>query len=85
MRPIMTLALALTVAGGSTAAMADRPGSNWMPFEQVARKIKEAGYAEIWELQADDGRWEGEGWKNGQKMEFRADPRTGAITSEHPD
>jgi hypothetical protein len=37
------------------------------------------------ELKADDGRWEGEGIMNGQKMEFHADPRTGVITSEKLD
>ncbi len=36
-------------------------------------------------IEADDGRWEGEGIKNGKKMEFRADPKTGAITHEKPD
>ena len=56
-----------------------------MPFEQVVQKLKEAGYTQIAELQADDGHWEGEGIKNGRKMEFHADPRTGVITSEHPD
>jgi Peptidase propeptide and YPEB domain len=61
------------------------PGPDWMPFEQVVQKLKEAGYTQIAELQADDGHWEGEGIKNGRKMEFHADPRTGVITSEHPD
>ncbi|WOH47641.1 hypothetical protein [Bradyrhizobium sp. sBnM-33] len=33
-------------------------------------------------LEADDDQWEGEGIKNGQKMDFHADPKTGVITSE---
>lgn len=85
MRQIMAFAFALTLAGGSTIALADTPGPDWMPFEQVVQKLKEAGYSQISELKADDGRWEGEGMKNGKKMEFHADPRTGAITSEKPD
>jgi hypothetical protein len=36
-------------------------------------------------LEADDGRWEGEGIKDGKKMEFHADPKTGVITFEKPD
>ncbi|HJS87361.1 MAG TPA: PepSY domain-containing protein [Acetobacteraceae bacterium] len=85
MRPTATLAFALALAGGATTAFADMPGPDWMPFEQVVQKLKEAGYTQIAELQADDGHWEGEGMKNGRKMEFHADPRTGVITSEHPD
>ena len=85
MRWITGLAFALALAGGSPIALADVPGPDWMPFEQVVQKIKEAGYTVISELKADDGRWEGEGIKNGRKMEFHADPRTGVITSERPD
>jgi hypothetical protein len=85
MRQIAALAIALPLAAAPMAALADKPGPDWMPFEQVVQKIKEAGYTEISELQADDGRWEGEGVKNGQEMEFHADPRTGVITYEKPD
>ncbi|MGD9614266.1 MAG: PepSY domain-containing protein [Alphaproteobacteria bacterium] len=85
MRPILSLALGLALAGGSTIALADRPGPDWMPFEQVVQKVKQAGYTSISKLEADDGRWEGEGVKDGRNMEFRADPRTGVITAEKPD
>ena len=40
---------------------------------------------EITKLKADGGEWEGEGAKNGKKMEFRADPKTGAIIEEETD
>nr|WP_249130379.1 PepSY domain-containing protein [Bradyrhizobium sp. AUGA SZCCT0283] len=36
-------------------------------------------------LKADDGRWEGEGIKNGQKLDYHADRKTGVITSENLD
>lgn len=85
MRQLLSVAVVLALAGGSTIALADTPGPDWMPLEQVAQKIKEAGYTQISELKADDGRWEGEGIKNGRKMEFQADPKTGAIISEKPD
>ncbi len=64
---------------------ADQPGPDWMPAEQVKAKVIQSGYTEITELKADDGQWEGEGIKNGQKMEFKADPKTGAILSEKID
>ncbi|NOJ42812.1 PepSY domain-containing protein [Bradyrhizobium sp. WSM 1791] len=46
-----------------------------MPAQQVIEKALKAGYTQVTKLEADDGRWEGEGIKNGQKMDFRADPR----------
>jgi len=69
----------------SSAASADQPGPDWMPMEQVKAKAIESGYSQVTKLEADDGQWEGEGIKNGQKMEFHADPRTGAIVREKPD
>ena len=53
--------------------------------EQVKAKAMQSGYTQVTKLKADDGQWEGEGIKNGARMEFKADPKTGAITSEKPD
>lgn len=75
------------VAGGlllGTAAYADQPGADWMPADQVKQKLMAGGYSSITEFEADDGHWEGEGVKNGKKMQFHADPKTGAIMSEKP-
>lgn len=81
-----TLALSFAIlAGTSAAALADRPGTDWMPAEQVIRALKATGYTVIGSIEADDGRWEGEGLKNGQWMDFHADPRTGAVTFEKLD
>ncbi|WNV11598.1 PepSY domain-containing protein [Tardiphaga sp. 709] len=68
--------------GASTMARADQPGPDWMPMEQVKAKVLQSGYSQVTKLEADDGRWEGEGIKNGQKMDFHADPKTGVIVSE---
>jgi hypothetical protein len=46
-----------------------------MPAQQVIEKALTSGYTMIAELRADDSRWEGEGIKNGQKMEFHATPK----------
>lgn len=84
-KPIpFVLALALGCAGPALAEK-DRPGPDWIPAEQVRQKLMEAGYTSVTELEADDGHWEGEGVRNGVKMEFHADPRTGAVTREKPD
>jgi len=85
MRWVIGLAVGLALAGASMFALADKPGPDWMSFEQVVQKLKEAGYTQISKLEADDGHWEGKGTKNGQSLKFHADPRTGVITSEKPD
>ena len=72
-------------AGAANVARADQPGPDWMPSQQVIEKVLTSGYTQVTKLEADDGRWEGEGIKNGQKMEFHADPKTGVITSEKLD
>ena len=66
-------------------AKADQPGPDWMPAQQVIEQVLKSGYTHVTELEADDGRWEGEGIKNGQKMDFHADPKTGVITFEKLD
>jgi len=71
--------------GASTMARADQPSPDWMPAEQVKVKVLQTGYSQVTKLEADDGRWEGEGIKNGQKMEFHTDPKTGVIISEKLD
>lgn len=81
-----TLALALTmqlVALG--AVLADQPGADWMPAEKVKQKMMSSGYTSITKLEADDGHWDGEGVKNGQKMKFEVDPKSGDILGEMPD
>ncbi|MFE1598135.1 PepSY domain-containing protein [Methylobacterium sp. ID0610] len=81
----LALAAALTAGSAGLALAAGRPGADWMPAEQVKAKLSAAGYESITALAADDERWEGEGYKNGRKLEFYADPRTGAIMYEQPD
>jgi uncharacterized membrane protein YkoI len=66
-------------------AKAEQPGQDWMPAQQVIEKVLRSGYSDVSKLEADDGRWEGEGIKNGQKMEFHADPKTGDIMAEKLD
>ena len=80
----ITLAAALSFSA-LHLARADQPGPDWMPAQQVIEQVLKSGYAQISKLEADDGRWEGEGIKNGQKMEFHADPKTGVITFEKLD
>lgn len=80
----VSFAAALSI-GSLNLAKADQPGPDWMPAQQVLEKVHKSGYSQVTELKADDGRWEGEGIKDGQKMEFHADPKTGVITFEKID
>ncbi|HMF50298.1 MAG TPA: PepSY domain-containing protein [Candidatus Saccharimonadales bacterium] len=81
----IVFAVALS-AGSPNLAMADRPGPDWMPAQQVIKQVLKSGYTAVRQLYIDDGQWEGEGIKDGQKMYFHADPKTGVITFEklHP-
>ena len=81
----LVLGTALAVAAFGAALADTTPGQDWITMEQATQKVKDAGYSTVTKLEADDGRWEGEGVKNGQRMEFHVDPRSGAISNEHPD
>jgi hypothetical protein len=86
MNRFASIAFALALSAGSVNLVkADQPGPDWIPALQVIEKVLNSGYTQVTKLEADDGRWEGEGLKNGQKMEFHADPKTGVITSEKLD
>ncbi len=86
MNSFASVAFAVALSSASIGlAKADQPGADWMPAQQVIEKVLQSGYTQVTQLKADDGRWEGEGIKNGQKMEFHADPRTGVIISEKLD
>ena len=71
--------------GPLNLARADQPGPDWMPAQKVIEQILKSGYTQVNKIEADDGRWEGEGIKDGKKMDFHADPKTGAITFEKLD
>ena len=86
MNKLTSVVFAVALSAGSlNLARADQPGPDWMPAEQVKQKVLQSGYTQVTKLEVDDGRWEGEGIKNGQKMDFHADPKTGVITSEKLD
>ncbi len=74
-------ALGLTL-GAAAPALADQPGRDWMPMDLVFKSLAQAGYADIRELEADDGHWEGKATRDGRLVKFHADAKTGAITKE---
>jgi uncharacterized membrane protein YkoI len=86
MNKLVTFVFAATLSANTIElARADQPEADWMPAQQVIETVLKSGYTQVTKIEAEDGHWEGEGTKNGQKMEFKADPKTGAIVSEKPD
>lgn len=86
MNKTISLALAAFLASSGIAlAGNDVPGADWIPQEEVIKKLEAAGYSNVTGIKADDGYWEGKGVKNGKIMEFHVDPRSGAITKEELD
>ncbi len=77
----MLLAAAALIA---TPALADTPGADWMPEQQVQAQLAAAGYQYVTPLEADDGQWEGMAVHDGKIVEFKADPRTGKVVWEAP-
>ncbi len=84
-KPASVVLTAALSVGSLSLARADQPGPDWMPAHQVVEQVLKSGYTHVSKIEADDGRWEGEGIKNGRKMDFHADPKTGLITFEKPD
>lgn len=62
---MLVFAAALST-GSHNLARADQPGADWMSVEQVKQKVLQSGYTQVTKLEADDGRWEGEGIKDGK-------------------
>jgi uncharacterized membrane protein YkoI len=60
----------------------DVADKDWISLEQLAQKLRESGYDRITKLEAEKGRWEGKGIKNGQHVNFHADAHSGAILSD---
>jgi hypothetical protein len=80
----LSLAAVLGLATMASAS-AELPGADWLTMDQAIEKLKAAGYISVSELEADDGRWEGKGVKDGKTLEFHLDPKSGAISNEHLD
>jgi len=67
-------------------AWAERPGDDWITMTKTEQILNAAGYKLITKIEADDGRWEGEGLKeDGLRYKFRVDPHSGEITRDQRD
>ena len=68
MNKLASIAFAAALSMGSlNLARADQAGPDWMPAQQVIEQVLKAGYTQVTKLEAEDGRWEGEGIKNARR------------------
>ena len=74
------LASALLLATAPIVS-AEETVSYWISQNALARQMEEQGYSQV-EVTAVDGRWEGSAVKDGNIIQFHADPHTGTITRE---
>ena len=83
MRTSMIAASLMTLSFG-TPVFADTPGSDWLSSTSVAESLTKQGY-EVKKIEADDGHWEGEAVRDGNKYDFHVDPHTGQVTKMERD
>lgn len=76
---------ALGLISISGLSFAEQPGQDWISMDKVKSILQNDGYSHVSEIQADDGHWEGEGMKKGEKYEFHVDPHSGDITKNERD
>ena len=82
MNTLKTLAAATLIAGLAAPALADAPGKDWMPIDQVLTKLAEAGYGTVHSIEADDGVWKAKAVRDGRSVKVQLDPQTGAIVEK---
>lgn len=74
----------ILVISSSIALASDMPPKNSKPVSEIAASLEKQGYTPS-EIEFDDGKWEVEAYKDGQKHELKVDPISGKITSNHVD
>ncbi len=79
----LSLGAALAVCGG--AALADKPPADIKKLSEIVLMLEKAGFDPIAEIEFDDGHWEVDAYRNGEKREVHVDPQTGEITRDRKD
>ena len=85
-REITPFAAAILVVALCAPALAEGRGSDWLSEIELTQQLTERqGYSHVTRIEADKDHWQGKGLKDGKLMQFKADPKTGAILQEEPD
>lgn len=77
-----TLAATLAISLAAAPAVADTPGKDWMPVDQVLTKLTEAGYGSVRSIEADDGLWKAKASRDGRNVKVQLDPHSGVIVEK---
>lgn len=81
----LALAISTALAFTCSAALADKPPSDIKKLSEIVLILEKAGFDPISEIEFDDGHWEIDAYRNGEKREVHVDPRTGEITKDRKD
>ncbi|MEO9102133.1 MAG: PepSY domain-containing protein [Burkholderiaceae bacterium] len=68
-----------------SAALADKPPTDIKKLSEIVIMLEKAGFDPISEIDFDDGHWEVDAYRNGEKREVHVDPKTGEITKDKKD
>lgn len=84
-RTSLALALSTALAFTSGAARADKPPPDVKKLSEIVLMLEQAGFGPISEIEFDDGHWEVDTYRNGERRAGYVDPRTGEITKDKKD
>ena len=86
MKQLIAAGLALGLLIVTQAALAgDRPPPGAKPLSEIALMLEQQGYHPIVEIEMDDGVWEVEAYRDGQKRKLKVDPFSGEVRSDRRD
>ncbi len=78
----MLAGLVLTLSGAATASSLQAQEKSLI---DIVSSLEKDGIGPIVEVEFDDGVWEIEGYRDDIAYEFKVDPKTGKMVSEHRD
>jgi hypothetical protein len=86
MKSILVAGIVAAFSLASALAMADeKPPPNAKPLSTIVKHLEQMHYTPITEIEFDDGHWEADAYKNGQKHDIHIDPVSGKIISNRID
>ena len=79
----LTFLLAILVLVPQVALADDKPPADAKALSEIVLSLEKRGYTPIVDIEFEDGYWEIEAYREGHKRDFKVDPRSGVITSDH--
>ena len=81
----VTLSGLAAVATPQASAKDEKPPPGAMALSAIVTKLEQQGYTPVVEVSLDNGRWEGEAYKEGKKWDLKVDPNSGEIVNVQED